>query len=477
MKQHHQILSDAEKKLIHQQSLKVLVDVGVRFMSKKALRILKQNGAKVDFDNQLAKIPEEMVAQALKTAPSSFVLGARNPEFDFLMPSSYTGYTLDGAATYALDFNTGERRAATLEDLRDSLRIFEEMRLGTVNWPNVMVHDIPKNAREIRTIIETFKYSSKHMQNELHHRSEVPFLIEILSALTGSEAAIKERKIFSVCYCTIPPLTHDKHMCEAYIDLCQYNVPILTFPMPACGSTGPAGLYSNIVVANAEGLSSLVLFQMVNPGTPIIFGDASGTTNFSNGGFLEGTTETVLQSGAMGEMAHYYNIPNTQAGCLTDAKEVGAQATLEKMLTTLPLVLSGVDVINGIGELETSQLLVREQIVVDHEIACLCERMQQGINISEETDFMEDIQKAKPGGHYLQTASTIKMCRSQEFFLPQLADRNTYEKWLSLGSPDLYSRAREKVTEILEAPLKNPVPDAALAVMEKVLANAEQVLK
>ena len=158
-------------------------------------------------------------------------------------------------------------------------------------------------------------------------------------------------------------------MCEAYIDLCQYHVPSLTFPMPACGFIGPASLYSNLVVANAEGLSSLVLFQMANPGTPIIFGDASGTTNFSSGGFQEGTAETVLQGGAMGEMAHFYNLPNTQAGCLTDVKESGAQAALEKMLTTLPLVLSGADIINGIGELETSQLLVREQIVVDHEIA------------------------------------------------------------------------------------------------------------
>jgi trimethylamine---corrinoid protein Co-methyltransferase len=78
MKQYNQILSEAEKHNIHQQSLKVLADVGIRFMSKKALTILKQNGAQVDFDNQLAKIPEEMVVQALKSVPSSFTLGARN---------------------------------------------------------------------------------------------------------------------------------------------------------------------------------------------------------------------------------------------------------------------------------------------------------------------------------------------------------------------------------------------------------------
>ena len=72
-----------------------------------------------------------------------------------------------------------------------------------------------------------------------------------LKAVLGSEQAIKERKIFSVCYCTIPPLTHDEDMCEAYLELAKFHVPILPYPMPAPGSTGPASLYSDIAVANA----------------------------------------------------------------------------------------------------------------------------------------------------------------------------------------------------------------------------------
>ena len=44
--------------------------------------------------------------------------------------------------------------------------------------------------------------------HEIHRREEIPYLIEGLAAVLGSEAEIKKRKIFSVCYCTIPPLTH-----------------------------------------------------------------------------------------------------------------------------------------------------------------------------------------------------------------------------------------------------------------------------
>jgi trimethylamine--corrinoid protein Co-methyltransferase len=321
-------LSEEEKQRIHQDSLKILSTVGARFMSTKALRLLEKNGAVVDKENKIARIPAEMVEQALKTAPKSFVLGARNPEFNFPMPSAFTGYTLDGAATFAVDFESGKRRPAVTKDLVASLRIFEELPLGTVVWPNVVLDDIQLSSDDIRTTFISLMNSSKHIQHELHRQNEIPYLIEGLSAILGSEDEIKKRKIFSVCYCTIPPLTHDEEMCETYLELVKYHVPILPYPMPACGSTGPASLYSDIAVANAESLSALVLFQMAEPGTPIIYGHATGIMNFNSGSFLEGAPESTLMNGSLGEMAHFYNLPNTQAGCLSEAKEPGPQAIM-----------------------------------------------------------------------------------------------------------------------------------------------------
>ena len=469
-------LSGDEKRRIHKDSIKILFEVGVKFMSDKALGILKKNGAKVDFDTRIAKMPEEMVNEALKRAPKSFVLGARNREFDFAMPSAFTSYTLDGAATFALDFKTGKRRNAVTQDLIDSLRIFEEMPLAHVVWPNVMCSDMTDNYNEIRPSVVSLINSSKHIQNELHRPEEVPYLIEALTAILGSEEAVKQRKIFSVCYCTIPPLTHDKELCDTYLELAQFDVPILPFPMPSAGSTGPASLYSDIAVANAESLSAVVLFQMAKAGVPIIYGHAAGITNFSMGTFMEGAVETTLLNGALGEMARFYNFPNTQAGCLSDAKQPGAQAVMEKVFSALPLVLSGVDVINGTGEIDTSQLLVLEQIVVDHEIACMCKRFKDGIEVSDAKDYMDDIKQVGPGGHFLMQPSTVKACRSDEFFLPSLSDRNTFEKWEALGNPNLYGNARKRVEEILAGPQKNPLPDDVLDTLEDIVRRANEDL-
>ncbi|MCP4693034.1 MAG: hypothetical protein GY859_33640, partial [Desulfobacterales bacterium] len=293
----------------------------------------------------------------------------------------------------------------------------------------------------------------------------------------GDEDAVKERHIYSVVYCTLAPLAHEGGMCDAYLELIQIDAPICVFPMPCAGSTGPASLFSNIAMGNAEALSALVLFQMARPGTPIIFGDASGSTDFSKGTFLEGSPEMVLQTGARGEMAKFYNLPDTQAGCLTDAKDHGAQAIMEKVFTTLPLVLMGVDLVQGPGALETSNMMTLEQIVVDDEIACFCKRLRDGVDMSEEKNYFEDIREVKPGGHFLMQKNTLDACRSSEFFIPRLCDRDMFEHWVDLGRKDVYDKAAEKVEEILAGPQKNPLPDDVIGKLEDIMRRADEELK
>jgi len=471
-------LSEDEQLKVHESSIKILEEVGVKFLSEKALKILEKNGARVDTKEKLAKIPREMVDQALKTAPKSFVLGARNPEFDVAYPSAHTGYVFDGGGVFTYDYAKGERRYATLKDCEQAFRIFEEMSLGSYVWPHSVadLENTHPNSSQIFLDLSALMFTSKHVQDELTDPREVPYMIEGMAAILGSEDAVKERKIYSVCYCTLAPLTHDGGMSEALIDLSEFEIPILIFPMPCAGSTGPASLFSNIAMGNAEALSAVVLFQMAHPGTPLIYGDASGSTEFSTGGFLEGSPEMVLMSAARGEMARFYGLPNTQAGCLTDANAPGPQAVMEKLITTLPLVLSGVDYIQGPGAIETSGTLCLEQIVVDEEIARLCKRLRDGIDTSDAMDFHEDIAAVKPGGHFLMQSNTLTACRSSEFLLPLLSDRSAYESWVTLGRPSMYDEAQKKVEEILATPQKHPLPDDVKGKLDAIVRRAEEEL-
>ncbi len=52
----------------------LLSDPGVRVHSDRALRLLAEHGAEVDFEAQVARIPADLARQAVETAPSSFHL-------------------------------------------------------------------------------------------------------------------------------------------------------------------------------------------------------------------------------------------------------------------------------------------------------------------------------------------------------------------------------------------------------------------
>ncbi len=477
MKMNTRVVSNEEIKVIHKDSIRILEEIGIKVPSDKALGILEAGGAKIDWDKKAAYITEEMVIKALNTAPKEFTLGARNQEFDFKLPSSYSAFTLDGAGANVLDFKTRKRREAVLQDVADAARVFEEVALGRVLWSPVVPYDVPSGPCEIISTATSFMNCSKHVQDEVKTLDDVHYIMEIAKAILGSKEEVISRKIYSATYCTVAPLCHDGEMLEATMELSKYKAPVLIYPMPACGSTGPASLYSNIAVGNAEILSSIVIFQLFTPGTPLIYGAALGTINMRSGIFLEGAVETVLQLSAMEQMGKYYGLPTIIAGCLSDAKELGMQAAIEKVMTTLPLVLSGVDVVQGIGLIESSMTMSFEQMLVDGEIGLMCNRMREGIDVCEEKNYFMDVKEVGPGGHFLKRKNTRTAFRSNEFYLPELANRSTYNEWLELGSPSMYSEAHKKVENILTAEIKNSLNPSTEKVIKEIMEEAKAKLK
>lgn len=469
-------LSQEEKERIHKSSIQILENTGIKFPSERALALLEKGGARIDWDRQIAYISEAMVKQALKTAPKEILIGARNPEYAITIPAGYTTYNLDGTGVNFFDYNKGQKRPAVMKDIAAACRVFQEIPLGTLMWVPVNGSDCPKNAKSIAGIGTAFASTSKHVSDEIKEPEELPYVIEILKAILGSEEEIQKQNIYSITYCTIAPLAHDKAMLEATMDLTRYKVPMTILPMPCTGSTGPASLFSNIAVANAEALSAFTVFQLTNPGTPIIFGTGTGTLNPKNGLFLEGAPEVSIMECSMSQMGKYYGFPTVVGGCITDAVVPGTQAVMEKVLSTMPLAACGVDIVQGIGLVESSMTLSLEQMLIDSEISLLCKRIAEGVRISDETDLMEDIAKVGAEGHFLKQKSTRKAMRSSEFLIPPLSDRITYDEWVALGSKDLYEKAHERVEQILASDLKDPLDHNTKKTIDEIVEAAGREL-
>ena len=72
MKSYEKFVSKEEIKKIHENSLRILEEVGVVFENERAQKIFKDAGATVE--DTVVKIPAKLVEDALKTVPSSFRL-------------------------------------------------------------------------------------------------------------------------------------------------------------------------------------------------------------------------------------------------------------------------------------------------------------------------------------------------------------------------------------------------------------------
>jgi trimethylamine--corrinoid protein Co-methyltransferase len=73
------ILSDNEIEGIHGASLGILWNTGLLMHHEKMLRILAENGAKVDRGRAVARFPEKLVMDSVVQVGKQYVLHGRNP--------------------------------------------------------------------------------------------------------------------------------------------------------------------------------------------------------------------------------------------------------------------------------------------------------------------------------------------------------------------------------------------------------------
>lgn len=122
----YKILTDDQIKDIHQASLEVLAEVGVRVEYRPALELMADCGCNVDFDKRIVKIPEYILKKALQSAPSRFTLYGRKLEFDVHV-NTQNIYTIGGSSALFVLGLDGKRRPATLQDLADLTRLQDNL--------------------------------------------------------------------------------------------------------------------------------------------------------------------------------------------------------------------------------------------------------------------------------------------------------------------------------------------------------------
>ncbi len=101
------VLSDLQIEELHKATLEILETTGVKYESKRALKLFEESGCNVDYESRIVKFPGYLVEECIRTAPSSFRVKGRFPEDDMRIGGN-TLYFMPAAGAKLHDEKTGE---------------------------------------------------------------------------------------------------------------------------------------------------------------------------------------------------------------------------------------------------------------------------------------------------------------------------------------------------------------------------------
>ena len=100
--------------------------------------------------------------------------------------------------------------------------------------------------------------------------------------------------------------------------------------------------------------------------------------------------------------------------------------------------------------------------------------LMEGVAVNETTLALDAIARVRPGGGFLADDHTLDNWKWAQW-RPSLIDRSRYDRWVELGSKDIFARANGRAREILEEHEVPPLSEEAEAVIAEVLAERAAV--
>lgn len=470
-----EVLTKKQVATIHDKSLNVLEEIGIKFWDPNAAKILEDAGAELDPRTGIVRFPSGLVKESLKKCPKTITLAGRDKKHDIVLEPGKTYFGTLGTAPLVLDLETRERRLAVTKDLERFARIADALESVRYFHTSVTASDVPPGITDLHRWATTFRNTTKHaMGGVVYTLSNMPYLVKILQAVAGGEEELRKRPIITATECPVPPLQHDKRPLCGIMRFAELGLPVIIYSEPKAGATSPASLAGTLIVTNSEVLSGIVLMQLVKARCPAIYGSVATLMDMHTGGIAFGSPETALLAAATTQMAKYYGIPNMTPGGRTDSKvPCDAQTGYEKMRTALTIAMAGGNLGNMAGLVESNLVASYEQLIVDDEIIGTIERVSRGIDFDEEALAVDLIKKVGPGGTYISQRHTLDRLR-KEHYMPRISDRTFYAGWQRNGSKQLRDVAREKAKMILASHEPMPLDKDVDNELTKILKEASR---
>lgn len=390
----HERISKQQIELIHRASLSLLEDPGITCFNHQAAEFLANSGCRVTPGEKQGKkswqvsFPQKLVPQILEKVPSRVVLGARNPENKLILeakvPRVYFGTGSETNVyleTEIAEFQNKNNLSHTIYHpvfypQRGSLKyLCQSAKLGNslsnvdffIRNVNIQDEEITPDNKDVNVFMASLMYMTKHVQAGLVKKESLQDVLRLAEIVAGGSQQLEKNPVISFITCVIKsPLQMLEESTSKLIAIAKTGTPVVLSSSPQGGSTAPIEEEGMVAQINAEILAGIMLAQIVNPGTPVLYGAVPVRARLDTLHDFYGVPEFIHYNMDCIQMANFYGIPCYSSAGVGDAQVPGLQATIDKVFSQIEVASAGAQYIHySLGLLDKTNVFCPLQAVLD----------------------------------------------------------------------------------------------------------------
>ncbi|MDG2407026.1 MAG: trimethylamine methyltransferase family protein [Paracoccaceae bacterium] len=456
-----EILNPDQLQKIHDNSMRILSDIGIKVLDPRSRSHLAKAGCSVNEASEMVRFDPDLVIELVALAPATFDLHARNPDYNLTMGGNEIIFSSVMCPPFANDLDRG-RRAGTFEEMQEYVKLVHTINaVHQAGGGGFEPLDLPPETRHLDVAFAHAILTDKTWKFWSNGQVRAQDAIEIAKILMEcDDEGLARRPAITAPINTNSPLMIDTAMAEGIVEMARVGQPLIIAPFTMAGAMSPATEAGALSVQNAEALAGCALAQVVRPGAPVVYGSYLTNVDMRSGSPVFGTPVFAKTTWASGQLARRYGLP-FRSSLNTGSNSVDAQAAYETEMCLWSAVMGHANIIfASAGWLEGGLSGSYEKLILDAEILQLMTESMQPIEVNTDTLGFDAIKEVGPGGHFFGSPHTLERYE-HAFYHPILTDTRNYETWVEQGSESAEVRANRIWKQML-AEYEKPTMDAGV---------------
>jgi trimethylamine--corrinoid protein Co-methyltransferase len=455
------VLTEEQIQKIHDYSLDILSNTGIKVECKKAQKIFERSGS-VKIQDDIVYISKELIDFALKVVPDRIKVYRKTGDLAFETGADQTD-TFFGIGVTNINFQEIEtnntvpftrKHMQTGTKLGDILESYDM--ISTLGIP----HDINAENSDLYNALDMYVNTDKPIVKLISEGNNITEVYKLFEQLHGD---IGEKPFIVPYFNPISPLILNKSTSDKIIDTIHFNLPFIFSNYGMYGGTTPITEAGSLAVLNAELLAGLVFSQLVKESTPVILGSLPAGFNMQIMSSYYSTSSYMMNL-ANAEMMNYYNIPHCGTSGSSSGRGPDLLASGDLWINHLTSCIGKVGMAPFVGGNFDSTAFSPATVVLSDYIIAEARRFSKGFVLNDKTTNLDEIASIGHGGNYLTSEQTLASLYENVSYHNFWQSMN-HDIWTEMGNPktekflidhskELYDKAEKESSSLSDQIVK-----------------------